>query len=155
MTDSAAQFHLSLARVTTVQVLRANGIDRAKPSVVESLTDILVKVLLALGKQARTAAESAGRSCCELEDVRYAMEELQILNASSYDSQRETESAIAFISWCMSDEANELRCVAGEGTEELEEHKSADWLTCRTDLAQRLALMTRRSDQKTNQSQRR
>lgn len=116
-------FQDSVLRIVTAQILRANGIDRAKPLVVESLNEIFIRIITALGQQSRSAAECAGRSSCDLEDVRHAMETLGIIQTSDND-----DGVIEFVQYCMSDTSKEIRRIAGEGNDEMGETVSADWL---------------------------
>lgn len=128
MSDSSSQFHFALARITALQLLRSTGIDKARPSVISSLTDLLVRYIQLLGERSREAAEAAGRHACELEDLRAAMESVGTINVTKREHAREEEGVLSFITWCMSDEAANMRRVAGEGKDEMGEVVSADWL---------------------------
>lgn len=128
MSDLNAHFHLALARIAVIQVLRSTGIDRAKPLVVECLTELLVKYIILLGQRAQEAAESAGRRHADLIDTREACERLGAIATTAREGVREEEGIVEFISWCMSEEVENLRKVAGEGTDEMGEEVSADWL---------------------------
>lgn len=129
MSDSSLQFHFALARIATLQLLRSTGIDRAKPSVVDSLTDILVRYITLLGERSKEVAESAGRHACEMEDLRAALEQVGGLYMTHREEAREEEGVVKFITWCMSDSAGNMRRVAGEGKNEMGEDMTADWLT--------------------------
>lgn len=128
MSDLNAQFHFSLARITTTQLLRSAGVDRAKPSVIDSLTDLLIRHISLLAESSKTAAELAGRHKCELEDLREACEALGAISTTHCEGVREEEGVLKFISWCMSDDATQMRTVAGEGRDELGDDVSANWL---------------------------
>lgn len=128
MSDLNAQFHLSLARVSVTQILRSTGVDRTRLSVLECLSELLVKYLMLLGQRSQEAAESAGRRQCDLVDLREACERMGAIATTSREGVREEEGVVEFISWCMSDEVGELRKFAGEGKDEMGEDVSADWL---------------------------
>lgn len=129
MSDLNAHFHLSLARITTIQILRSTGIDRAKPSVIEGLTDLLARYLVLVAQRSKECAESAGRSRCEMEDLREALERLGAIAKTGREGVREEEGVVDFISWCMSDENALLRKVAGEGKDEMGDEVTSDWLS--------------------------
>lgn len=128
MSDTSAQFHFAMARITAIQVLRSTGIDRARSSVIECLTDLLVRYLQILGTRSKEVAESAGRQACELEDLREALEGMGALSVTTKQNAREEEGVLQFITWCMSDETTHMRRVAGEGQDEMGEEVTADWL---------------------------
>lgn len=128
MSDTNAQFHFALARVSAIQLLRSTGIDRARPSVIESLADIMVQYIQLLGIKSKEAAESAGRHACELEDAREALERVGSVRVTTRQNAREEEGVVQFITWCMSDEATHMRRIAGEGQDEMGEEVTADWL---------------------------
>ncbi len=132
MSDSA--FHFSLARIVATQVLRSAGIDRARLSVVDATTDILIRYILLLAETASAGAHVAGRHSCEAEDVRVAMEALgQLKNHSrlNYDGEENDGAVVAFVQWCRGPTTREMRRIAGEGVAEFEgfETSSADWLS--------------------------
>ncbi|BFZ56659.1 hypothetical protein PYCC9005_003706 [Savitreella phatthalungensis] len=117
MSDGAAHFHFALARVVAMQLLRAAGVDRARSSVVESLTEVFIGVLRHLGLSARGAAElrGTGGRGCDVEDVLAAMETLRI-------------SADDLLTFAKGQVAQEHRRIAGQGTDDLGEAVDADWL---------------------------
>jgi transcription initiation factor TFIID subunit 3 len=73
------QFYFNLARISAAQILRAAGIDRTKPSTLDTLTDILIRYLHLLGTQSMSFALTAGRTDPDTRDVRLAMEEVGII----------------------------------------------------------------------------
>lgn len=72
-------FYFSLARISTAQILRAAGIDRTKPSTLDTLTDILIRHLHLLATQSTHFTLAAGRSESDIRDVRLAMEDIGII----------------------------------------------------------------------------
>ena len=129
MSDSQSKFHFALARITTLQILKATGIDKAKPSVVDSLTDILVRYMTLLGSASQAVAGSAGRHASEMEDLREALESVGALDTTSRLETREEAGIVKFISWCMSDEAANIKRVAGGAENDLGEDSTSDWLS--------------------------
>lgn len=128
MSDTNSHFHFALARITTTQVLRSTGIDKARPSVVDSLTDLLVRYISLLGERSREAAESAGRHKCDLEDFRQACENVGAITTTSREGVREENGVVQFITWCMSEEVANIRRIAGEGEDDMGESVTANWL---------------------------
>lgn len=128
MSDTNAQFHFALARITTTQVLRSTGIDKARPSVIDSLTDLLVRYITLLGQRSRQSAESAGRHKCDLEDLRQACENIGAIPTTTRAGVREEDGVVQFITWCMSEEVANIRRIAGEGEDDMGESATANWL---------------------------
>ncbi|ODQ50695.1 hypothetical protein SAICODRAFT_21362 [Saitoella complicata NRRL Y-17804] len=138
MSTSTDTFYFSLARISALQILRASGIDRARPSVIDSFTDILVRYLLLLATSARDNAILAGREGADVLDVRTAMGECGVLVArceapsrpsplpvpgiEGMDLELEDEEdeededlrvVEEFVEWCRGPQAAEIRKVAG------------------------------------------
>ncbi|BFZ64472.1 hypothetical protein YB2330_005618 [Saitoella coloradoensis] len=140
MSTSIDTFYFSLARISALQILRASGIDRARPSVIDSFTDILVRYLLLLATSARDNAVLAGREGADVLDVRTAMGEYGVLvtrceaprppsplplpGIEGMDMQLEEEKeededdedlrvVEEFVEWCRGPQAAEIRKVAG------------------------------------------
>lgn len=72
-------FYFSLARISAAQILRAAGIDRTRPSTLDTLTDILIRYLHLLGTHSTSFTLAAGRPVSDIRDVRLAMEDLGII----------------------------------------------------------------------------
>jgi transcription initiation factor TFIID subunit 3 len=72
-------FYFNLARISAAQILRAAGIDRTRPSTLDTLTDILIRYLYLLGTQSMSFALIAGRTDPDIRDIRLAMEEVGII----------------------------------------------------------------------------
>lgn len=81
-------FFFALARISAAQILRAAGFDRAKPSTLDTLTDILIRHLHLLGTQSMAFALCANRAECSIRDVRLAMEELGLISRGRLVSKK-------------------------------------------------------------------
>ncbi|KAF3928268.1 hypothetical protein AA313_de0208273 [Arthrobotrys entomopaga] len=121
--DTPDQFHFSLLRIATAQVLRHAGLTGSRPSVLDSFTDITGRYLTLLGNTARTISESSNRTTSELSDVLSAMEHLGLLKPLTiYTPDPDDTRAIDnFIEWAKSPEIEELRKLAGVITVEVDE----------------------------------
>jgi transcription initiation factor TFIID subunit 3 len=75
-------FYFSLARISAAQILRAAGIDRTRPSTLDTVTDILIRYLHLLGTQSMSYALHAGHTECNVRDIRLAMEEIGVIAKS-------------------------------------------------------------------------
>ena len=72
-------FYFSLARISAAQILRAAGIDRTRPSTLDTVTDILIRYLHLLGTQSMSFALHAGHTESNIRDIRLAMEEIGVI----------------------------------------------------------------------------
>ena len=72
-------FYFTLARISAAQILRAAGIDRARPSTLDILTDILIRYLHLLGSQSMEFALAASRRDPNIRDIRLSMEEVGLI----------------------------------------------------------------------------
>jgi transcription initiation factor TFIID subunit 3 len=81
-------FYFSLARISAAQILRAAGIDRTRPSTLDTLTDILIRYLHLLGTQSTSFTLAAGRPLSDIRDVRLAMEDLGIISKGRLVSKK-------------------------------------------------------------------
>jgi transcription initiation factor TFIID subunit 3 len=136
-------FYFNLARISAAQVLRAAGIDRTRPSTLDTLTDILIRYLHLLGTQSMSYALIAGRTESDTRDIRLAMEEIGLIakgrlvsrkrlrriireRAGDYEIDEEdtdpdgededdesTETLERLLSWFKGPQAAECRRVAG------------------------------------------
>lgn len=79
-TTSEAEFFFALLRVTTAQILRAAGIDRCAPSVLDTMADIMRRHMLLLANHCRERAEMSGRSKIELADLAESMQDLGLVH---------------------------------------------------------------------------
>lgn len=98
------QFYFSVLRITCVQLLRAAGIDRAAPGLVDALTDICVRHLELISKTAAELAHLSGREEAEVYDVALAMEKVGLIRPISIlDPRDENPDGISgfneFIEW--------------------------------------------------------
>lgn len=142
-------FYFNLARISAAQILRAAGIDRSRPSTLDTLTDILIRYLHLLGAQSMFFALAAGRSEADIRDVRLAMEDLGVIakgrlvsnkrarrimqpldsdyevdeNDSDPDGDDEddksTETLERLLNWFKGPQAAECRRVAGASSTEI------------------------------------
>jgi len=81
-------FYFSLARISAAQILRAAGIDRTRPSTLDTVTDILIRYLHLLGTQSMSYALHAGHTECNVRDIRLAMEEIGVIAKSRLVSRK-------------------------------------------------------------------
>jgi histone H3/H4 len=72
-------FYFSLARISAAQILRAAGIDRTRPSTLDTVTDLLIRYLHLLGTQSMSFALHSGHTECNVRDIRLAMEEIGVI----------------------------------------------------------------------------
>lgn len=107
-------FYHGLARICAIQVMRAQGVDRARAGAVDCLADLLERTLYTLGASARQSAELRGCAGADVEDVHAAMERLHIDRG--------------FLDWCKGQEGRELRRIAGEGVDDTGAQVGPDWL---------------------------
>lgn len=124
--------HHSLLRPCVLHILRAAGYHSTRPSVLDALTDLAARYMFTL---AETTVEHAAGNHMELEisiqDVRLAMQDCAILapektqEDQEYEGEEDTRGVDAFISWATGKANQEIRRVALEGSEGLQE----DYLT--------------------------
>ena len=81
-------FYFSLARISAAQILRAAGIDRTRPSTLDTVTDLLIRYLHLLGTKSMTFALHAGHTECNVRDIRLAMEEIGVIAKSRLVSRK-------------------------------------------------------------------
>lgn len=79
-TTSESEFFFGILRITTAQVLRAAGIDRCAPSVLDTMTDILQRQMTLLAERCRERAELSGRSQIELADLAETMQSVGMIH---------------------------------------------------------------------------
>lgn len=118
----SSELFSSLLYVTAAQVLRTAGFDRARPSLIELIADIIARYLTTLGKKSMEFASLRNRQVAELPDVRAALECLDLLPTDIFSSDLErlegTATIDEFLKWSQGNKAQELRRVAGmEGHE--------------------------------------
>ncbi|KAA8894129.1 hypothetical protein FN846DRAFT_975739 [Sphaerosporella brunnea] len=142
MSDSELFF--SLLRISAIQALRAAGITTAKPSVVDSFTDIVARYLMLLGSTTKDMAEGAGRLHAELDDVRMALEHVGIvrpLNVFNDPHDEDTRGVDTLVEWFRGPQAKEMRRVAGTDQDEGTGVKSEEWVNAMMKLAEKRAKM--------------
>ncbi|CAB90151.1 Transcription factor TFIID complex subunit Taf3 [Schizosaccharomyces pombe] len=116
------ELYFSLMRIFCSQTLRAAGIDRTKVSLLNSFTDITIRYIRLLSETAMAKAEVGRRSCCDLGDLRLAMEEIGLLNGSEEDVK-------TLVEWFNGPQVAELRRVSGFVQDSETQVKPKDWLT--------------------------
>lgn len=114
----------SFLRIATAQALRAAGIDRCAPSVLDTLTDLTIRYMDLLSVKASSIAAVCGRGEIEIGDLRMAMEEIgmlrprRILDETVDDGEHwgidvEDEGLQRFFEWCRSI-PKEMQAVIGD-----------------------------------------
>ncbi|KAK9235948.1 hypothetical protein V1525DRAFT_380530 [Lipomyces kononenkoae] len=105
----SSELFYSFLRITTAQVLRASGIDRCPPSVLDTLTDLAIRYMTLLSTRAASYAALCGRKEPDVGDIRMAMETigglrpmhmLDELPDGDWDEDAEDEGLQRFIEWC-------------------------------------------------------
>lgn len=69
----SSDFHFSLLRISTAQIFRAAGIDRCNPTVLDTVTDIVMRHLLLLSNTCTELSSASGRSEVNITDLAEAM----------------------------------------------------------------------------------
>jgi transcription initiation factor TFIID subunit 3 len=120
--------HHSLLRPCVLHILRAAGYHSTRPSVLDAFTDLAARYMYAL---AQSTANHAAVNHTELEisiqDVRMAMQDCAVLAPENmlvdqeFDSEEDTRGVDAFLAWAMGKVNREIRRVALEGGDGLQE----------------------------------
>jgi transcription initiation factor TFIID subunit 3 len=86
--SSASSLNLALLRPAIIQILRAVGFHSAKPSVVDSLTDITARYMVLLASRtASWAQENHNSNVPDITDVRMAMTDCGALPSTTQASE--------------------------------------------------------------------
>ncbi|EEB09752.1 transcription factor TFIID complex subunit Taf3 [Schizosaccharomyces japonicus yFS275] len=117
-----SELFFSLMRIVCAQTLRAAGIDKTKRSLLDSLTDVVIRYIALLSELTMEKAELCRRRQCEVTDFRCALEDLQMLDGSK-------EDVVEMIEWFKGPQVQELRRVSGFDNDLDERGKPRDWLT--------------------------
>lgn len=90
-------FHFALLRISTAQLLRTVGIDRCAPSVLDTVTDILLRHLNLLAVTSQKLATLSGRKEVGVEDLAEAMVQIGVVKPAQYldTSNYETDLLMA------------------------------------------------------------
>lgn len=89
---TSAEFHFALLRISAAQLLRTVGIDRCAPSVLDTVTDIIMRHLNLLATTSQKLATLSGRREVAIEDLAEAMvlvgvvKPAQYLDTSNYET---------------------------------------------------------------------
>lgn len=89
---TSAEFHFALLRISAAQLLRTVGIDRCAPSVLDTVTDIIMRHLNLLATTSQKLATLSGRREVVIEDLAEAMvlvgvvKPAQYLDTSNYET---------------------------------------------------------------------
>lgn len=75
----SSEFFFSLARISCAQIFRAHGIDRCPPSLLDTMTDILLRHLSMLASKCARNARLSGRELVVIQDVALAMEQIGLI----------------------------------------------------------------------------
>jgi transcription initiation factor TFIID subunit 3 len=120
--------HHSLLRPCVLHILRAAGYHSTRPSVLDAFTDLAARYMYAL---AQSTANHAAVNHTELEisiqDVRMAMQDCAVLVPEKmlvdqeFDGEEDTRGVDAFLAWAMGKANREIRRVALEGGDGLQE----------------------------------
>ncbi|KAJ8097993.1 hypothetical protein POJ06DRAFT_214578 [Lipomyces tetrasporus] len=117
----SSELFYSFLRITTAQILRASGIDRCPPSVLDTMTDLAMRYMTLLSIRAAKYAALCGRKEPDVGDIRMAMEAtgglrpMRILDEfpdEDKDDLAEDEGLQRFIEWCYN-ATKEFNTVAG------------------------------------------
>ncbi|KAK9355024.1 hypothetical protein V1523DRAFT_406610, partial [Lipomyces doorenjongii] len=106
----SSELFYSFLRITTAQILRASGIDRCPPSVLDTLTDLAIRYMTLLSTRAASYAALCGREEPGVGDIRMAMEAagglrpMRILDefpdGMDEEAEAEDDGLQRFIEWC-------------------------------------------------------
>jgi transcription initiation factor TFIID subunit 3 len=120
--------HHSLLRPCVLHILRAQGYHSTRPSVLDAFTDLAARYMYML---AESTADHASVNHTELEitvqDVRMAMQDCAILGPEKviedqeFEGEEDMRGVEGFIAWATGKPNREIRRVALEGTEGLQE----------------------------------
>ncbi|RKF62651.1 Transcription initiation factor TFIID subunit 3 [Erysiphe neolycopersici] len=134
--NNPQELHHSLLRPCVLQILRATGYHSTRPSVLDAVTDLTSRYLTLLAQSTVTHA-SLNHSDPELaleisiQDVRMALQDCGALGPEMMLEEQEsreiedTRGVDEFIAWAMGPNAQEIRRIALDGTDEAKE----DYLT--------------------------
>lgn len=122
MTTSNKDFYFRLLRISMIQLLKAHGFDKAKPSIINEFTDLYVRFLSLLLQEITKLAHSRldHDDSIALQDISQAMENLGLIKPlvilDVYDENPELCSDLGmrnFKEWCTIDQTtNNARITA-------------------------------------------
>ncbi|KOG96295.1 Taf3p [Saccharomyces eubayanus] len=114
-------FYFALLRISILQLLKAQGFDRARPSLVDVMTDLYTKFLNLLASEVSSIAQSRcdQDDTVALQDITLALENLGIVKPTDvldvYDENPELSSSRGmekFKEWCLSAQSSDARITA-------------------------------------------
>lgn len=114
-------FYFALLRISILQLLKAQGFDRARPSLVDVMTDLYTKFLNLLASEVSSIAQSRcdQDDTVALQDITLALENLGIVKPTDvldvYDENPELSSSRGmekFKEWCGSAQLHDARITA-------------------------------------------
>jgi hypothetical protein len=94
---TSTDFHFALLRISAAQLLRTVGIDRCAPSVLDTVTDIILRHLHLLAITSQKLATLSGRQEVAIEDLAEAMVQIGVVKPAQYldTSNYETDLLLA------------------------------------------------------------
>lgn len=121
ITMSTPNLHNALLRPPIIQILRAAGFHATRPSVLDTLTDLVANYLMILSSSAAAHAANAhpGDPIPVLEDIYQALQDTGALRPQLRDweedwqEEEDTRGLDAFLSWFSGPTNREIRRIAG------------------------------------------
>jgi transcription initiation factor TFIID subunit 3 len=120
--------HHSLLRPCVLHILRAAGYHSTRPSVLDAFTDLAARYMYMLAEATvNHAAVNQSEMDISIRDVRMAMQDCAVLapekvmEDQQFDGEEDTRGVDAFIAWAMGKSNEEIRRVALEGSDGLQE----------------------------------
>jgi len=120
--------HHSLLRPCVLHILRAAGYHSTRPSVLDAFTDLAARYMYMLAEStAANAAVNHTETEITVQDVRMAMQECAVLapertlEDQEFDDEEDTRGVEAFLAWVTGKANQEIRRVALEGSDGLQE----------------------------------
>ncbi|ODQ66866.1 hypothetical protein NADFUDRAFT_5337, partial [Nadsonia fulvescens var. elongata DSM 6958] len=113
-----SDFHFALLRISIAQMLRAAGIDRCSPSVLDTITDLCIRHLTLLSTSSTAFANLSGRTQVTLADASQSMANHGVISPTTLLDSRDVdpkgmEGVHAFINWVKGEMTLRERQVAG------------------------------------------
>lgn len=102
--STAQDFHFAILRISVAQILKANGIDRITPSMLDLMTDLYIRHLDLL---ATTCTKLSRNTPVTLHDAGLAMSLTGVLKPMRvYDEDENEEASLRFVEWAKESAAN-------------------------------------------------
>lgn len=130
---TSTQFYHALLRPTVLQILRAQGYYSCTPAVLDVVTDLVARHLMALCEQtARNSENLPWPTQPTIVEVRKALEESGVFGpirthtAEQWATKEDTSGVDSFISWAKGEKNRKIRKVAGALQEQNDLDEAAD-----------------------------